>query len=198
MARSLGKVQKQISKKRGGKPNSLHENSRDARRLRTAAAREEKLSRMMDAAVRANQVYGDYDLASPCPVRRSNQCFKVDRVAWFKSAIEGSVGSLSDEEMHVLTQSFIDREDEQLAEARAQRRPGRPPTKLEDQITLRKDAEAREFRGGFWVPELRNEQSRAKLERWAGEWGGLNTLDFVRVVKSGTIKPSSFPPKGLS
>ncbi|KAL2404938.1 hypothetical protein ABEF95_016990 [Exophiala dermatitidis] len=179
MARSLGKVQKQISKKRGGKPNSLHENSRDARRLRTAAAREEKLSRMMDAAVRANQVY-------------------VDRVAWFKSAIEGSVGSLSDEEMHVLTQSFIDREDEQLAEAKAQRRPGRPPTKLEDQITLRKDAEEREFRGGFWVPELRNEQSRAKLERWAGEWGGLNTLDFVRVVRSGTIKPSSFPPKGLS
>ncbi|EXJ88828.1 hypothetical protein A1O3_01892 [Capronia epimyces CBS 606.96] len=179
MARSLSKVQKQISKKRGGRPNSLHENSRDARKLRTAAAREEKVSRLMDAAVRANQVY-------------------VDRVAWFKSALQGSAGSLSDEEMLVLTQSFIDREDEQLAEAKAERRPGRPPTKLEEQITLRKDAEDREFRAGFWIPELRNEESRAKVERWAGEWGGLNTLDFVRVVKSGSIKPSTFPPKGLS
>ncbi|EXJ94799.1 hypothetical protein A1O1_03197 [Capronia coronata CBS 617.96] len=179
MARSLGKVQKQISKKRGGKPNSLHENSRDARKLRTAAAREEKLSRMMDAAVRANQIY-------------------VERVAWFKSALQGSAGALTDEEVLILTQSFIDREDEQLAEAKSQRRPGRPPTKLEEQIQLRKDAEEREFRAGFWIPELRNEESRAKVEKWGGEWGGLNTLDFVRVVKSGTIKPSSFPPKGLS
>ena len=58
MARALSKVQKQISKKRGGKPTALHENSRDAKRLRRAGAREEKLARLMDAAVKANQVYG--------------------------------------------------------------------------------------------------------------------------------------------
>jgi hypothetical protein len=58
MARALNKVQKKISKKRGGKPNSLHENSRDAQRLRRAGAREEKLARVLDAAVRANHVYG--------------------------------------------------------------------------------------------------------------------------------------------
>ena len=58
MARSLNKVQKQISKKRGGKPNALHENSRDARRLRQAGAREEKLARLLNAATRANQLYG--------------------------------------------------------------------------------------------------------------------------------------------
>ncbi|EXJ73794.1 uncharacterized protein A1O5_03556 [Cladophialophora psammophila CBS 110553] len=179
MARSLNKVQKQISKKRGGKLNALHENSRDAKRLRRAGAREEKLGRLMDAAARANQVY-------------------VDRVAWFKSALEGSSGPLTDEEMQVLTQSFIDREDEELAEAKQQRRPGRPPTKVEEKISQRKEVEDREFRAGFWIPELRNGESRSKVERWAGEWGGLNTLDFVRVIKSGDIKPSSFPPKGLS
>ncbi|OAL39680.1 hypothetical protein AYO20_01077 [Fonsecaea nubica] len=179
MARSLNKVQKQISKKRGGKPNALHENSRDAKRLRRAGAREEKLARLMDAAVKANQIY-------------------VDRVAWFKSALQGSTGALTDEEMQLLTQSFIDREDEELAEAKQQRRPGRPPTKLEEKITQRKETEEREFRAGLWVPELRNDESREKVERWAGEWGGLNTLDFVRVVKSGGIRPSSFPPKALS
>ncbi|KIW27838.1 uncharacterized protein PV07_07539 [Cladophialophora immunda] len=179
MARALNKVQKQISKKRGGKPNALHENSRDAKRLRRAGAREEKLARLMDAAVKANQVY-------------------VDRVAWFKSALEGSSGPLTDEEVHLLTQSFIDREDEELAEAKQQRRPGRPPTKQEEKISQRKEVEEREFRAGLWVPELRNEESRRKVERWAGEWGGLNTLDFVRVIKSGDIKPSSFPPKALS
>ncbi|KAK4936537.1 translation machinery-associated protein 16 [Elasticomyces elasticus] len=179
MARALSKVHKQISKKRNGKTNNLHENSRDAKRLRAAGAREEKLNKMMDAAVKQNQVY-------------------VIRVAWFKSALEGSVGAVSDEELHLLTQSFIDREDEQLAEAQQQRRPGRPPSKLEEQIKLRKDSEEREFRGGLWVPELRTQESRSKLERWNGEWDGLNTLEFVRVVRNGEIKPSSFPPKGLS
>ena len=38
--------------------DSLHVNSRDAKRLRAASAREDKLSRLMDAAARANQVYG--------------------------------------------------------------------------------------------------------------------------------------------
>lgn len=94
--------------------------------------------------------------------------------------------------------SFIDREDEQLAEAKQQRRPGRPKLKAEEQITQRKDAEEREFKSGFWVPELRDDESRAKVERWAGEWGGLNTLKFIRIVKEGAVKPSSFPPKGLS
>ncbi|KAJ9638036.1 translation machinery-associated protein 16 [Knufia peltigerae] len=133
----------------------------------------------MDAALKSNQIY-------------------VDRIAWFKSALEGSVGAVSDEEMHVLTQGFIDRETDQLEEAKSQRRPGRPPSKIEDQIKQRKEGEEREFRGGFWVPELRTDEGRSKLERWTGDWSGLNTLDFVRVVKSGSIKPSSFPPKGLS
>jgi translation machinery-associated protein 16 len=58
MARALAKVQKHISKKKKGKLNSLHENSRDAQRLRTAGAREDKLARIMDAAARSNQNYG--------------------------------------------------------------------------------------------------------------------------------------------
>ena len=58
MAKALHKVQKQISKKRGGKPTSLHENSRDSQRLRAAGAREDKLAKLLAAATRANQTYG--------------------------------------------------------------------------------------------------------------------------------------------
>lgn len=42
-SKSFGKVQKQISKKRGGKPTALHQNSRDAKRLQRAAKRDGKL-----------------------------------------------------------------------------------------------------------------------------------------------------------
>ena len=59
MAKALHKVQKQISKKRGGEPNSLHENSRDSQRLRRAGAREDKIARLVAAASRANQTYGE-------------------------------------------------------------------------------------------------------------------------------------------
>jgi hypothetical protein len=31
----------------------------------------------------------------------------VDRVAWFKAAIQGTTGPVSDEEMHLLTQRFV-------------------------------------------------------------------------------------------
>lgn len=58
MARSLSKVQKKISKKRGGRPTALHENSRDAQRLRAAGAREDKMSKLLSAAHKANQTYG--------------------------------------------------------------------------------------------------------------------------------------------
>ena len=53
MPSSVAKVTKQISKKKPGKLGTLHENSRDAKRLRRANARDDKLNRL--AAVRAKQ-----------------------------------------------------------------------------------------------------------------------------------------------
>lgn len=54
MPRSLAKVQKKLSKKKG-KISSLHENSRDAQKLRRAGARGEKLERLAAARAKANQ-----------------------------------------------------------------------------------------------------------------------------------------------
>lgn len=54
MAKSLAKVQKKVAKKKGNS-NSLHENSRDAQKLRRAGARSEKLDRLAAARAKANQ-----------------------------------------------------------------------------------------------------------------------------------------------
>lgn len=56
MPRTLQKVQKQISKKRGA-VNSLHENSRDAQRLRRAGARDDRLTRHTAISLKARQPY---------------------------------------------------------------------------------------------------------------------------------------------
>jgi translation machinery-associated protein 16 len=56
-AKALSKVHKQISKKRGSKLDSLHENSRDAKRLRRASARDDKLSRAASTMMKGRQSY---------------------------------------------------------------------------------------------------------------------------------------------
>lgn len=53
MPKSLAKVQKKVAKKKGN-INSLHENSRDAQKLKKAGARSEKLDRLATARVKAN------------------------------------------------------------------------------------------------------------------------------------------------
>lgn len=179
MARALHKVQKQISKKRGGKPTALHENSRDARRLRQAGAREDKLARIMTLAQKSNQHY-------------------VNRVAWFQEATSGQGSPLDETGVQQLVEQFIARDDEELAELKAAQRPGRSRSKAEDLILNRIEAEQKEHKSGFWVPELRDTDSLDKLKRWGGHWAGLNTLNFVRVHNGADIKASSFPPKGLS
>jgi len=179
MPRALHKVQKQISKKRGGKPTALHENSRDARRLVQAGAREDKLAKIMSLAHKSNQHY-------------------VDRVTWFQDATVNQESPLSDTDVQQLVESYIGRADEELAELKAAQRPGRPRSKAEDRILDRIESEQKEFKSGFWMPELRDAASLELVKRWGGQWAGLNTLNFVRAHKDAEIKSSSFPPKGLS
>ena len=58
MPRALNKVQKHVRKKRIGKNKGLHENSRDAQRLKRAGIREDRLTQVINLAAKANQVYG--------------------------------------------------------------------------------------------------------------------------------------------
>jgi len=65
MTRNLYKIQKEIAKKRGGKVEALHEKSRDAKRLRRAGAREERLARVAAAISKGRQLYCEC-ASSPC------------------------------------------------------------------------------------------------------------------------------------
>jgi translation machinery-associated protein 16 len=52
--KNLSKIQKKLSKKRG-KLNALHEDSRNAKILRRAATREDRIARVATSAVIARQ-----------------------------------------------------------------------------------------------------------------------------------------------
>lgn len=57
MPKNLHKIQKQVAKKRGGKSNTLNENSRDAKRIQRAGMREEKLAKQLAVREKANEGY---------------------------------------------------------------------------------------------------------------------------------------------
>lgn len=68
MPKSLAKVQKKISKKKGN-TRSLNENSKDAQKLRRAGARGEKLERVAVARAKGNQLHSMHH-APDCWVRK--------------------------------------------------------------------------------------------------------------------------------
>lgn len=93
---------------------------------------------------------------------------------------------------------YISRHNSELNILTSERRPGRPPSNREDQLKELLQKEEREYDTGFWMPDLLDETNVEKLDAWNGEWTSLAQMGFVRVLRDGTVRKSSFPPKGQS
>ncbi|KAL9018542.1 MAG: hypothetical protein Q9185_004144 [Variospora sp. 1 TL-2023] len=93
---------------------------------------------------------------------------------------------------------YLARDSTELSTLQASRRPGRPTSTREDTLKQQRDAEAKEYTSGLWLPDMEDPKMVAKLRDWSGEWMNLNTLRFVRLKQDGTRHASSFPPKGQS
>lgn len=94
--------------------------------------------------------------------------------------------------------SYLNRDNEELLQLKAERRPGRPSSTKEDLLRQRVEVEEREYSAGYWIPDMGDEKNLAALKGWSGEWENLNILKFIRVTKGGKKAESSFPPKGKS
>lgn len=179
MPSSLHKVQKRVNKKKGPKANALHENSRDAQRIRRAGARDDRVARVTSTRQKANLPW-------------------LERVAFFQDRLPETLHPMDLEPIKELIHEFLSRHDEELAQLKAERRPGRPPSNRQSLLEQQIKQEAMEYEGGFWMPNLQDEETLMKIEGWGGEWMALAPLRFVRVVKDGEVKESQFPPRGAS
>lgn len=179
MPSSLNKVQKHVNKKKGHKSNALHENSRDAQRLRRAGARDERVAKVTATREKANRPW-------------------LERVEFFQSKLPETLHPLELEKIKELVEEFLSRHNEELAQLKAERRPGRPPSNRQTLLEQQIKQEALEYEGGFWMPNMQDEETLMNIEKWAGEWMALAPLRFVRVVKDGEVKESQFPPRGAS
>lgn len=99
---------------------------------------------------------------------------------------------------HLTVLSYLSRHDEELAELKKQRRPGRPSSTREDLLSQFTATEEKEYDTGFWLPDMQDEDNLRMLENWNGAWTSLNTLKYVRIKRDGNTQQSRFPPNGLS
>ncbi|KAL5359758.1 translation machinery-associated protein 16 [Aspergillus floccosus] len=178
MPKSLHKVHKHIAKKRGA-VEALHENSRDAKRLRKANARDDRVARVTASLSRGRQSY-------------------IDRMEYFQEVVPEGTKPLSDTDLRDLVVRYINRSVPEIEQLQTERRKGRPPSKREEALVQRTDAEDREFKTGFWMPDFTSPDVIKALAAWKGDWSGLSGLKYIRLTKEGGKQPSLFPPKGLS
>ncbi|BCS03350.1 translation machinery-associated protein 16 [Aspergillus luchuensis] len=178
MPKTFQKVTKHIAKKRGA-VEALHEFSRDARRLRRANAREDRVARVSANMSRARQTY-------------------VERIAYFHESVPEGQAPMSEDEMKDIVVRYINRSVPEIEQLQSERRKGRPPSKREEALLQRTDVENREFKTGFWMPDFSDESVLKALASWNGDWSGLSTMKFIRITKDGAKQPSVFPPKGMS
>ncbi|KAL1301654.1 hypothetical protein AAFC00_005874 [Neodothiora populina] len=176
MPSKFHKVQKRVNKKKGN-TTALHENSRDALRLRSAVARDDRVARLGALREKHNEPH-------------------MLRVLHFHDVIADDQEPLSDEKVHEAINSYLDRDNETLDDLRAERRPGRPPNPKQTLLEQQRATEQREYEYGFWMPDMQDANNLAKLKEWKGEWVGLGQIKFVRVEKAGRVRESAFPPKG--
>ncbi|KAI9694295.1 MAG: hypothetical protein M1820_009054 [Bogoriella megaspora] len=175
MPSQASKVSKQIKKKKPGKLGALHENSRDAKRLRRANARDDRVNRL--ATIRARQ-------SEP----------SIERVQFFRDAADERQATFTFEETQALIEVFLKRDSEQLSELKEKRRPGRPSSTAQDLLQAKHDLENKEYNSGFWIPDMEDGDNILMLQAWDGQWSSMSTMNYVRITRSGSKQTSQFPP----
>ncbi|KFA62036.1 hypothetical protein S40285_02110 [Stachybotrys chlorohalonatus IBT 40285] len=180
MPSTLHKTRKQISKKRNGVVNALHEKSRDSLRLHKAGVRDQRLEKLAAARSKKEQ-----------PI--------VERVAFFQNGMrEKGGGALELSVIQELISSFILQYVEEYSELKKSRHSNRPASAREDLLKLKVSALETEYKQGFVIPDLTTAESAAQLERWEGSWSYLTTLSWIKVTKGGQSRASELPSKGIN
>jgi translation machinery-associated protein 16 len=93
--------------------------------------------------------------------------------------------------------SYIKRDQDEIDQLQAERRPGRPASSRQDLLTQAQQTEQKEYESGFWVPDVQDELNLNVLREWSGNWGAMNQLKYSRVAKDGTVKDALFPPHNM-
>ncbi|PVG03121.1 hypothetical protein CPB86DRAFT_667025, partial [Serendipita vermifera] len=114
--------------------------------------------------------------------RGKKQMAVADRYAFFLHAIPPEKSSFTLPEVHELIQDvWLTRSDPLLKQEQASRRKGRPKSAKEDQLEEAKRQDAEEYRTGFELPDLTDEQTVKLFRQWDGV--DVTYLRILRIIR---------------
>jgi translation machinery-associated protein 16 len=166
MAKSLLKVQQKIQKKK----SPLHPKGRKAQLLARASLRDDRVNKkkLIHSMKKSEeiQIFHFFQEFINSETQISKDFFELD-------------------DMKILIQAFIDRDNEELKKLKTQRRADRPPSKKQDLLEFRIKQEQHYFQTGWKVPDLRDQTNVTNFRAWNGGHGGLTSINFCIVKKDG-------------
>ncbi|KAI3325409.1 translation machinery-associated protein 16 [Xylariaceae sp. AK1471] len=177
MPKTLERARKAITKKKGT-IDSLHQYSRDSKRLHRASVRDEKLEKIAAARRKKDKPY-------------------IERAAFFQEALKQNGGQpLTIDVIQELIKTYVHQYDGELDEIKKARRPGQPAKPKEDLLKMKIAHLQKEYQNGFLLPVLDTQENATIVEKWEGSWSYLTTFKWTRIWSDGKVQPASFPPKG--
>ncbi|QIX00593.1 hypothetical protein AMS68_006110 [Peltaster fructicola] len=151
----------------------------EERQLRRAGNRDDRVSRTQSAKHKANGKW-------------------LDRVVFLQDNLPDTLHPLDLAEIHDLLKDFVARHDQEIEQLKSERRAGRPASNRQTLLEQLVDSERKEYDSGFWMPNLQDEETLVKLDKWNGDWSGLTNLRYIRLSANSDLKESAFPPRGAS
>ncbi len=110
--------------------------------------------------------------------------FPVERILTLIGLVDPELTHLPDlPALHAFVQEdFLPITSERLAEAKAERRPGRPPSKEELLLQELEIKEQQEYKTGIELPDLTDPINVRILRDWDGDAQGLPLFRMIRIA----------------
>ncbi|KAJ3020503.1 hypothetical protein HKX48_000707 [Thoreauomyces humboldtii] len=159
------------------KSDTAHPYSRKATQMRRALNRDDKLHKQKsDNNVKRTRV--------------------VERLLWFKYAIEDDTVALTIDQVHDIIHMYIGRNDDEIEEIVANMRKGRPPPGRLELLRNLRAKDMQEFNVGIVVPDLTAQKNVAALKSWEGDYNGMGHIKSVSVANPLATRIMPVPSAG--
>ncbi|KAI8621782.1 translation machinery-associated protein 16 [Chytriomyces sp. MP71] len=156
-----------VSKIKGAE--KAHPFSRKAAQMRRAFAREERV-----ASLKSH--------------KDADRMRVVDRMVWFKYALQDDIPAATPEIVHDLIDQYINRNEQELEDLKATIRPNRPrPAKIA-LLEMLQGKDRHEYRTGMKLPDMADAANVVRLRTWEGDYNGISAIKMVEVVESSKPK----------
>ncbi|KTW27689.1 hypothetical protein T552_02129 [Pneumocystis carinii B80] len=153
---------RKIWKKKGA--NLAHPRSRKAKQIQKSINREDRIKKERK-------------------IREKRRDIQISRCIYFKSIVElENITKLSLKELNKLIERYIHRNDSKIQESSCSDLHPHHSSKKESFKRVFYD-EQNEYKNGFNVPDITDEENVLALKKWTGNYNDLHTLKFIRVKK---------------